>query len=261
MTTDHLQPNYFFPWSLILALILALVFAAMGILIYRKATTHVEEEIPVKKESPFVDKIQNFLARFGFFGTDSLSQSFGYALKLMYDFIGGSQFRYQLPWIVTLGSQSTGKSTLLESLSMDRPIGRPLFETEGGEKPLCDWWFFDHGTVLDLDGKLVLSASQPLSDEDNWKLFLNLLARHRPKRPLDGIVLTIPASELMGKKALSHDDIMIRAEYLYEKLWQMQHMTGIRVPVYVVVTKCDLVPGFESFCKSIPSHNGRGIFG
>lgn len=210
---------------------------------------------------PFLVKSQNYLARFGYGSTDSLSRSFSYALKLMYDFIGGSQFRYQLPWVVMLGTSGSGKSTMLESLDLDRPIGRPHFELEDGDKPLCDWWFYDHGIVLDLNGKLVLNASQASSDEDNWQLFLNLLSHHRSKRPLDSIVLTIPASELTGQHMLSHDDIMIRAEYLYGKLWLMQSITGIRVPIYIVITQSDLIPGFESFCKSIPTNNRRDIFG
>ncbi len=262
MISDHLtRLTYYFPWSLVIALLLALIFAIIGIVIFRKAIKKGEEEPSEKQPSPFLEKCKTYLARLGYFARDPLSQSFSYALKLMYDFIGGTQFRYQLPWIVMLGTSGAGKSTVLQSLDLDRPIGRPHFETDDGHKLLCDWWFYDHGIVLDLDGKLVLNSTQVTSDEDQWKLFLNLLTHHRPKRPLDGIVLTIPVSEIIGRTMLSHDDLLLRAEYLYGKLWNIQHLTGIRVPIYIVMTKCDLIPGFESFCKSIPMHNKRDIFG
>ncbi len=262
MISDRLtRLTYYFPWSLAVALLLAVIFAVIGILIFRRAMKKGEEDSSQEPPSPFIEKGKMLLARFGYFAIDPLSQSFSYALKLMHDFIGGSQFRYQLPWIVMLGTSGAGKSTALQSLDLDRPIGRPSFETEEGDKPPCDWWFYDHGIVLDLDGKIVLNPTQATSDEELWKLFLNLLVHHRPKRPLDGIVLTIPVSEIYGQNTLSHDDILIRAEYLYGKLWQMQHITGIRVPIYVVVTKCDLIPGFDSFCQSIPTHNRRDIFG
>jgi type VI protein secretion system component VasK len=76
------------------------------------------------------------------------------------------------------------------------------------------------------------------------------------KRPLDGVVLTLPASELIGKTALSRNDIIMRAEALRDKLKNLQH-----VPIYILITKCDLIPGFESFCKAIPQHNKHDILG
>lgn len=251
----------FFPWNFIIALFLAFTFAVIGIAIFRHATTKKEDEPTPTASYPLLDKWKTFFAQFGFFPTNSFSKSFVYALNIMSSFIGGKGFRYQLPWIVMMGAKDSGKSTVLQAIDLDRPIGRPHFSDEEGNKPLCDWWFYDHGIVLDLSGKIVVNPSQATSDEDNWQLFLNLLAHHRSKRPLDGVVLTIPASEIIGKTALSHDDIMIRAEYLYSKLWNLQRVTGIRVPVYLMITKCDIVPGFTSFCKSLPTHNKYDIFG
>lgn len=259
---DHLTGlTSFFPWNLIIALFLAFTFAVIGIAIFRHSANKSEEEPSQEGSHHFLEKWKTSFAQFGFFPTTSFSKSFVYALNILHSFVGGKKFRYQLPWIVMVGARESGKSTILQSLALDKPIGRPQFSDGGGDKPLCDWWFYDHGIVLDLDGKIVLNPSQAASDEENWQLFLNLLTHHRPKRPLDGVVLTIPASEIIGQTALSHDDIMIRAEYLYGKLWNMQRVTGIRVPIYLVVTKCDLVPGFESFCKSIPAHNKHDIFG
>ncbi|MBI2708043.1 MAG: hypothetical protein HYX35_07025 [Proteobacteria bacterium] len=262
MTSDTMpRLTYFFPWSLVVALLVAVVFAIIGILIYKSATKKEEEEHPQEKHHPLLEKCKTYLARFGIFPADPLTQSFSYALKMMRTFVGGTQSQYQLPWVLMLGGSNAGKSSIVQNLDLDRPIDQPHFEGEGGDKPLCDWYFYDHGIVLDLDGKLVLNAAHAISDESKWQLFLNLLAHYRPKRPLDGIVLTIPASELIGKTALSHDDILIRADYLYNKLWQIQRLTGLRIPIYIVVAKCDLVPGFESFCKSIPAHNKSDIFG
>lgn len=250
----------FFPWNFIIAVFFAVVFAVIGITTFRTSLRKKEEESSPEPH-PFVEKWKTAVAQFGFFPASSFSQSFVHALNIMSDFVGGRNFRYQLPWLVMIGTKEAGKSTILQSLDLDRPIGRPQFNAVGGDNPLCDWWFYDQGIVLDLDGKLVLNKIQTTSDAENWQQFLNLLTHHRPKRPLDGIVLTIPASEFIGQTALSHDDIMTRAEYLYGKLWTLQRVTGLRIPVYFVVTKCDLIPGFESFCKSIPTHNRHDIFG
>ncbi len=262
MISDHLTKlSYLFPWSIIIALVLACLFAVLGILLFRRSLTKADELPSPDVINPWLEKAQIFMARYGYYATDRLSLSFSSALKLMHSFIGGTQFRYKLPWIVMLGATDAGKSSILSSLNLDRPIGRPRFESEDGDKPLCDWMFYDHGIVLDVNGKLLIGANQFTSDESNWDLFINLLATHRPKRPLDGVVLNIPATELIGRDVLSHEDLMIRADYLYEKLWQMQLKTGIRIPIYIVITKCDNIPGFESFCKSIPQQNRNNIFG
>jgi type VI secretion system protein ImpL len=253
--------SYYFPWSLLVALLLAILFAVIGIFIYRRASKKGGEDKQEKEPNPYLEQSKMFLSRFGFVSLDPLNKSFDYALEMMRSFIGGTRYAYQLPWLVMLGGVDSGKSTLLRGLDLDRPIGRPRFEGEGGDKPLCDWWFYDHGIVLDLDGRVVINASQAASDESSWKLFLSLLVHNRPRRPLDGVILTIPASELIGHSALSHDDLSFRAEYIYEKLWQMQRITGMRVPIYIVISKCDLIPGFESFCKAIPTHNKSDMFG
>jgi type VI secretion system protein ImpL len=243
----------------VVVLLLAIIVAAIGVLIYVRATKEAPESIE-KKLAPFLEKTTTFLARFGLFPSNPLNHSFNTALSMMRNFIGGTQYRYRLPWILMLGGQSAGKSTLLQGLELSHPIERPQ-EDILYDKPLCDWWFYDYGVVLDLDGKLVLEPDKTQSNESSWRLFLNLLAHYRPKRALDGIVLTIPVSELTGKGSFSHDDLMLRANYLYDKLWQLQRITGLRVPVYVVVTKCDLLPGFTGLCKALPVWAKSDMFG
>src|SRR3546814_10243721 len=68
---------------------------------------------------------------------------------------------------------------------------------------------------------------------------LQLLNRFRPKRPLDGIILTLPCDELISSKRLNHNEIYERAKVIYTKLWELQSILGIKVPVYVVLTKSE----------------------
>lgn len=247
-------------WSLVLALAAGIFFASIGLLLYKWVV--FERETPLhKKEHPFLRQCRLYLARFGLFSKNPLNKSFEYALTLLRNVIGGTQYRYRLPWIVALGAENAGKTTLLRNLDLDRAIDHPDPHAEEYEKPLCDWWFFDHGVVLDLNGHLVINQDKALSDEADWDLFLNLLGHYRPARPLDGVILTIPASELRGKTKFSHDDLTFRANYLYDKLWQMQRVTSFRVPIYIVVTKCDLLPGFESVCKDLPQRVKSDMFG
>src|SRR5437867_1769492 len=89
----------FFPWNYIITLFLAFTIAVIGIAIFRHATTKGEEESSLPEPHPILEKWKIFFAQFGFFPTNSFSKSFIYALNIMHSFIGGKQFRYQLPWI------------------------------------------------------------------------------------------------------------------------------------------------------------------
>ncbi len=249
-----------FPWWLVIILLLAVAFAALGIWLYRRSFYQEAGVAFKEKWQEFLTQHQLFFSRFGLFRTNPMGQSFLYALKMLRVFVGGHQFQYTLPWVVMMGGNDTGKASILRSLGLDRPINHPEGEI-GAARPPCDWWFFDHGIVLDVDGRLVLNAQHPTSDDSSWSFFLSLLTHYRPRRPLDAVILTISASELIGASAFSHDDLILRAEHLYEKLWHMQRVTGLKLPIYIVISKCDLVPGFEDFCKTLPLPNGSDMFG
>lgn len=250
-----------FPWWLLLILLIAIGFAVFGVWLYKRALRRGTKALFKEKFRGFLTRHQLFFSHFGLVATNPLGKSFLHALKMMRIFVGGPQFKYTLPWIVMMGGSASGKSSILRSLGLDRPIRYPEEEREGKGQPLCDWWFYDHGVVLDLDGKLVLNATYPTSDDSNWSFFLSLLRHFRPRRPLDAVVLTIPASEFIGSAAFSQEDIILRAETLYRKLWQMQRVTGLKVPLYIVISKCDLVPGFEDLCRALPLSCRPDIFG
>jgi type VI secretion system protein ImpL len=48
---------------------------------------------------------------------------------------------------------------------------------------------------------------------------------------------------------------------LTEKLWQAQRLLGLRLPVYILITKCDQINGFQSFCAALPARVREDIFG
>lgn len=204
--------------------------------------------------------IRKILIHWGLIPKDELSRSFITAKKLLQKYIGGSNYAYQIPWYLVIGCEHSGKSTLLENINIELPIGRPDFDFEE-KNPLLGWWFYDRGIALDVRGDQVLEATHPHSNEESWKYLLSLISRHRPKRPLDGIVLAIPASELVGATALDEDKIFDRGKHLNRKLWQIQASLAMRVPVYVIVTKCDVLTGFDQTVMDLPSHRLNEILG
>ena len=171
----------------------------------------------------------------------------------------GRASRYRSPWFLVLGASDSGKSTLLEDpgISLSLREGSADFGVSSGIK----WRFFDAGVILDVPGQFFLGATDTTSDDRKWKSLLRNLVRYRPQRPFDGVVLTIPVTELTGETALPPAVIGQRAACIFDKLWQLQKWTGLCFPVYVVITKCDLIPGFKAMAGQLPSQYKNEMFG
>lgn len=184
----------------------------------------------------------------------SMRQGFRAAMKLLRSHVTGRNPRYQLPWLLMLGDNGTGKTSALDSVRQTMPLGHSLdgAHVQGGG---CTWWFFEQGLVLDVTGGLTQS------EDGGWRQLLRLLQRYRPRRPLDGIVLTISAADLLDQGDGWNDRIADKAGRWNRRLWQAQKMLGLVAPVYVLVTKCDQVPGFTAFWQHVPPARRGEIFG
>ena len=58
----------------------------------------------------------------------------------------------------------------------------------------CDWWLTNEAVILDTAGRYTTEDD----DRDEWLAFLDTLTKHRPKRPINGLIVAVSVSELMG---------------------------------------------------------------
>lgn len=224
--------------------------------LFESSSITADEEKPSMQE-----RLKEWLVSLGLISdNDSLSRSFHNALKILDQHFGGRDFAYKIPWFLLLGAPGSGKSSIVESVELDLPIGLPEYETEDSRPPL-KWWFFNGGIVLDVIGDYILPAIGGKTNERGWSRLLMLLSANRPRRPIDGVVLTIPASELAGINALSHDEIVSKAKQINTKLWHLQNSLSMKVPIYIVITKMDTIDGFRSFAQEVPQSTLMNMFG
>jgi type VI secretion system protein ImpL len=192
-----------------------------------------------------------------------LRQVFAESIQWLRANVGGRNYRYQIPWFMMIGEAGSGKTTVLGNTRMNLLPGQPAaFEDGAGQE--CGWWFFDKGIVLDIAGDLVVGGHGKRADEQGWHTLLALLQRHRPQRPLDGVIVTIPSTDLFGPLEFGAERLTLaaeRADQLYQRLWQAQKTLGMCLPVTILVTKCDLLRGFKSFCRGIPPRLHQEMFG
>ncbi len=187
----------------------------------------------------------------------ALAPSFLQAMAQLRFRVSGRDYRYRVPWYLMLGPAESGKTTLLTESHL-----RQLLEEDGrgfaGEHSI-GWKFYGDGIVLDTAGAWAMSGEG--REAGNWKRLLRLLNRHRPQRPLDGLIVTLSCGDLTGPEALDQVALLRSASLLHDRLIQAQQILGFRLPVYFVVTKCDQIPGFRGFCNELPEERLRDIFG
>ncbi|HAJ19120.1 MAG TPA: hypothetical protein DCL95_03515, partial [Rhodospirillaceae bacterium] len=191
-----------------------------------------------------------------------MRKSFKHALKILRNHVSGRDWRYAIPWYLMLGPEGSGKSTLVAHTGMDLPVGQPAEDFED-VRPACKWWFFDRGVVLDMAGTLVRQRDGRGSNSKAWRNFLGFLDRYRPRRPADGIILTIPIEDFLDDQGAVRppEDITQRADAIYKKLWQAQARLGLAFPVYVIITKMDRLPGFQALVSELPDHSLADMLG
>ncbi|MCK5230428.1 MAG: hypothetical protein KAR13_09200, partial [Desulfobulbaceae bacterium] len=157
-------------------------------------------------------------------------------------------FRYVLPWFVSLGETGSGKTSVLRGARLHSPLTDvPLSSTKSGTKN-CDWWFFKESIVLDTAGRYSVPVNEE-RDKDEWKRFLLLLKKQRRKEPVSGAIVHIAADRL-----LAADEIELRekGQCIRRRVNQLMRVMGARIPVYLMVTKMDLVYGFTDFIDLLP---------
>lgn len=150
-----------------------------------------------------------------------------------------------LPWFMVIGEPGSGKSALIKG-------GGPLSAVASAAKESatrnCDWWFFDKLLILDTSGRYVFQTKESDSAAE-WQELLNLLRNNRRREPINGVIVALPADSLATKPV---DKLKEQAGQIRERLDDMAHRLGVKFPVYLTVSKCDLIVGFNEFWTSLP---------
>jgi|GEM_PF-2043402 len=203
--------------------------------------------------------LNSFMVYLGFLSNKGMAKIFYKATNFLKINIGGRNYAYKIPRYLLIGSSNSGKSTLLESLN-SRLVGS-MKETTDNEKEALKWFFYDTGSFLEIPGEFFIKEEAIDSNQRKFQEILSLLVHFRVRKPVDGLVLTIPADELTTLSKLDTDSLIRRAEYVKSQLNTIQDKLGFILPIYITITKCDLIDGFEEFSTMLPNEKLNDIFG
>ncbi len=173
----------------------------------------------------------------------------------------GSLNLYELPWYIIIGPPGSGKTTALVNSGLDFPLadrfGKEALRGVGGTRN-CDWWFTEDAILLDTAGRYTTQDSDASVDSSAWDGFLGLLKKYRKRRPINGVVVAISLADLMTQ---SEGDRIAHARAIKSRIQELDDYFGIQFPVYVVLTKSDLVAGFTEFFDDLGRAEREQILG
>ena len=168
---------------------------------------------------------------------------------------------YSLPWYIIIGPPGSGKTTALINSGLKFPLtestGKQSIEGVGGTRN-CDWWFTDQAVMIDTAGRYVTQDSNQETDSSGWLNFLSLLKKYRKRQPVNGAFVTISASDLLLQTPHQRQQhtaaIKMRIQELHTQL-------GINFPIYVMITKSDLISGFSEFFANLDQEDRKQVWG
>lgn len=195
------------------------------------------------------------------------------------DKAGGHRALYRLPFYLVVGAGQAGKSRLIErsgqrfSLSQ---IDRAQALGREGEVPAyaVDWWISDDAVFIDPPGAFVTQGADPAerrradslsrpklpagTQAKLWAHLLDWLARNRSRRALNGLVLVVDLAALLHG---TQEERTTLAHLLRTRLYEVCNQVGMQLPIYVVLSKIDLLDGFDQLFNRLGVSQRERLFG
>jgi type VI secretion system protein ImpL len=175
----------------------------------------------------------------------------------------GPRNLYNQPWYIIIGPPGSGKTTALAHSGLHFPLAKQFgthdlkFKGIGGTRH-CDWWFTEEAVLLDTAGRYVTQDSQAEVDSAMWIGFLELLKHYRRRRPINGVLVAISLVDLMQQDEYERGQ---HVTSIRQRIKELHQHFGIRFPIYVVLTKCDLVAGFSEYFDDLDIEGRSQVWG
>ncbi len=158
------------------------------------------------------------------------------------------------PWLMFLGDSPAEVRSLLQAAA-HAPHARTS-AANAAAKPWY-WWIFRSVVAIEPGGQLLQATGEPHGEATSWSEAISLLARERRKLPLDGMVVCVSAQSLLESTA----QVSARASRLQDMAHEATRHLQLQLPLYVVVTGLEALPGHAVVRATLPSAVFRRALG
>jgi len=169
--------------------------------------------------------------------------------------VGKRSALYQRPFFLILGPKGSGKSSLMDGSGLAIPRQYPG-KDDGlvlPESSTARWLFGNEAVWIDLPGSFCETTNN-----DKWQSFTAGLAQARAERPIDGLLLTVNADDVLQSDPAS---VKQTAQQLRGRIDEAIATWGIEFPVYLIFNQSDKIPGFSEFFAGQSARAQQQVFG
>ncbi|MBF0527990.1 MAG: hypothetical protein HQK55_01715 [Deltaproteobacteria bacterium] len=161
------------------------------------------------------------------------------------------------PWYVLLGGSGCGKSSAVRNCGVPMPPTGLKSLTDLTPTANLDWWFLDTAVIVDTAGAYCFPTESPATAQE-WQTFLQLLTSTRTNEPFNGVIVSISVEDLLTRNA---EQLTEDAKRLRRRINSLTTASSRDVPIYLMLTKADLISGFTPFFQMVPEKGREQILG
>jgi type VI secretion system protein ImpL len=186
---------------------------------------------------------------------EELNNARGFLREKQTTFLG-KVFQPKVPLFLVIGADTAGKSSLLTHSGLGlidanyHAISNPM------STRYCHFWFAEGGVFVDTAGTYTMASSTDLSTNVAWRGLIKLLRSYKRRCPLSGLIIAIDLP------ALSQDRNRLEATLasIKQRIYEISKYAS-ELPIFVVLTKADLIAGFKDFFANLNTVERQQLFG
>jgi type VI secretion system protein ImpL len=188
---------------------------------------------------------------------ENIRQSIKSALRTLYRGVVKSfLFRYKKPWYLVLGPAQAGKSTLLNKSNLNIKGLDNLPPMTITPTTSFNWWLADEAVFIDVGGRYLKEDKEKSTNHEMlFQGFFKLLKKYRRYKPINGLILMINLQEMTVN---IREQAQLNA---LRKIINQLILEFIQFPIYLIITRCDLIEGFKEFFEDLGPEERDQIFG
>jgi type VI secretion system protein ImpL len=191
----------------------------------------------------------------------AMSDKLKTSLALLKKARGTKGYIYEQPWYVIIGPPGAGKTTALLNAGLKFPLaaemGQGAVAGVGGTR-LCDWWFTEEAVLIDTAGRYTTQDSDASVDKSSWEGFLDLLKKTRERQALNGVIVAISLADIASAP---REERLAHARSIRNRIKEITTRLNLKLPVYALLTKADLLAGFTEFFDDLDAEKRNQVWG